>query len=183
MTTDEPISVTIREYWSIVVRRRWIIFATIVACVAIAVILCLVLPKSYRSSTSILIENAKIPEDYVKGIVGASVEERLTMLQQQVMSRTLLGQIVEEFDLYSAKVARDGVESVLDDFKKEIKVETVGTVTSRGKSVARESRDGDESHRQIGIQIYRRKFESSGANGHGSLGVPRAGTQFGQGGP
>ena len=32
--------------------------------------LCVVLPKSYRSSTLILIENQKIPDDYVKGIGG-----------------------------------------------------------------------------------------------------------------
>jgi polysaccharide biosynthesis transport protein len=135
MHTDEPISVVIREYWSLISRRRLIIVGTIIVCTVLAGLLCFILPKSYRSSTSILIENAKIPEDYVKGIVGSSVEERLTMIQQQVMSRSLLGQIVEEFDLYSNKVKRDGMESVLDDFKKEMKVETVGTVTARGKSV------------------------------------------------
>src|SRR5262245_57829736 len=135
MHTGAPISVVLREYWSLVVRRRLIVIGTSFACVVIAAVLCLILPKSYRSSTSILIENAKIPEDYVKGIVSASVEERLTMLQQQVMSRSLLSQIVEEFDLYSSRAKQDGVESVLDDFKKEIKVETVGTVTARGKTV------------------------------------------------
>jgi polysaccharide chain length determinant protein (PEP-CTERM system associated) len=135
MDRDQPLSVVIREHWSLILQRRVIVIGTILASVLIAGILCLVLPKSYRSSTTILIENAKIPEDYVKGIVGASVEERLTMLQQQVLSRSLLGQIVEEFNLYSAKVERDGMESVLIDFKKDIKIETVGTATARGNSV------------------------------------------------
>src|SRR5690349_18468844 len=132
---EEPVSVTLREHWAIIVRRRFVVVGTMLVSILVAVLLCLLLPKSYRSSTLILIENAKIPEDYVKGIVGASVEERLTMLQQQVLSRSLLGEIVEEFDLYSNKVRQDGVESVLDGFKKEIRVETVGTVTARGKSV------------------------------------------------
>ena len=79
---DEPLSVTVREYWAIIVRRRLIVIGSIIAGLLIAGLLCLVLPKSYRSSTLILIENAKIPEEYVKGLVGASVEERLTMLQQ-----------------------------------------------------------------------------------------------------
>ena len=132
---DEPVSVTIREYWAIITRRKWIVLGTWVLCVLIAGVLCLVLPKSYQSSTLILIENAKIPDDYVKGLVGASVEERLTMLQQQVMSRTLLGQIIEDFKLYPNKVRRDGLESVLIDVRKQIKIDTVGTTTNRGKSV------------------------------------------------
>jgi len=132
---DEPVLVTVKEYWEIVRRRKWIVLGTWAFCILMAGILCLVLPKSYRSNTLILIENAKIPDDYVKGLVGASVEERMTMLQQQVMSRTLLGQIIEEFKLYQGKVKRDGLESVLDDVRKQIKVETVGTAGSRGKSV------------------------------------------------
>src|SRR5690349_13040638 len=132
---EEPVSVTLREHWAIIVRRRFVVVGTMLVSILVAVLLCLLLPKSYRSSTLILIENAKIPEDYVKGIVGASVEERLTMLQQQVLSRTLLGQVVEEFKLYENKVRRSGMEAVLEDFRKEIKIDTVGTVTNRGKSV------------------------------------------------
>jgi len=97
--------------------------------------LCLVLPKSYRSSTLILIENQKIPDDYVKGIGGASTEERLTMIQQQVMSRTLLSQTIEEFKLYEGQVKQEGLESTIEGMRKAIKVETVGTTGARGKSV------------------------------------------------
>ena len=132
---DEPLSVTVREYWAIIVRRRLLVIGSIIAGLLIAGLLCLVLPKSYRSSTLILIENAKIPEEYVKGLVGASVEERLTMLQQQVLSRTLLSQIIEEFNLYGGKVGSSGMDSVIEGLRKEIKVDTVGTVTNRGKSV------------------------------------------------
>lgn len=135
MNLDEPISVTIREYWSVILRRRLVVVGIIIVSVLLAAVLCLVLPKSYRSSTLILIENAKIPEDYVKGLVGASVEERLTMLQQQVLSRTLLGQIVEEFNLYNANSGPEGLDRMIDGLRKEIRVETVGTVTNRGKTV------------------------------------------------
>ena len=131
----EPLSVMMREYWTIIVRRKWSVIGSILAGVVIAGVLCVVLPKSYRSSTLILIENQKIPDDYVKGIGGASIEERLTMIQQQVMSRTLLSQIIEEFKLYQGQVERDGLESVIERMRKAIKVETVGTIGSRGKSV------------------------------------------------
>ena len=132
---SEPMSVMIREYWAAIVRKKWIVMSAILAGVAIAGLLCVVLPKSYRSSTLILIENQKIPDDYVKGIGGASIEERLTMIQQQVMSRTLLSQIIEEFKLYQGQVGREGIESAIERIRKAIKVETVGTTGSRGKSV------------------------------------------------
>ena len=132
---SEPMSVMIREYWAAIVRKKWIVMSAILAGVAIAGLLCVVLPKSYRSSTLILIENQKIPDDYVKGIGGASIEERLTMIQQQVMSRTLLSQIIEEFKLYQGQVGREGIESAIEKIRKSIKVETVGTSGARGKSV------------------------------------------------
>ena len=133
--SGEPLSVQMREYWGIIVRRKWFVFASIVAGVVIAVVLSVVLPKSYRSSTLILIENQKIPEDYVKGIGGASLEQRLTLLQQQVMSRTILSQILDEYELYERQVKREGLESAIETFRKMIKVETVGTPGAWGKSV------------------------------------------------
>lgn len=135
MNETEPASVMIQEYWAMMVRRKWLVLGAIVAGVVAAGVLCLVLPKSYRSSTLILIENQKIPDDYVKGIGGASIDERLTMIQQQVMSRTLLSQLIDEFNLYGGQVAREGVESTIEEMRKVIKVETVGTTGVRGKSV------------------------------------------------
>ena len=134
-TREVPLSITIFEYWAALVRRKWIVLGFLVAGVAVAAVLCVVLPKSYRSSTLILIENQKIPDDYVKGIGGANIEERLTMIQQQVMSRTLLGQILDEFKLYEGKVKREGIESAIAIFRKTVKVETSGTSSARGKSV------------------------------------------------
>lgn len=132
---SEPLPVLVRGYWGNIIRRKWIVLASIVAGVAIAAILCVVLPKSYRSSSLILIENQKIPEDYVKGIGGINIEQRLTMIHQQVMSRTFLSQILDEFKLYGDKVRREGLESAIETLRKLIKVETVGTPGASGKSV------------------------------------------------
>lgn len=132
---SEPLSVVVTEYWTTLVRRKWIVISSIVVGGAIAALLCVVLPKSYRSNTLILIENQKIPEDYVKGIGGANIEQRLTMIQQQVMSRTFLSQIINEYNPYEAQVRREGLESAIATLRKVIKVETVGTHGSLGKSV------------------------------------------------
>jgi succinoglycan biosynthesis transport protein ExoP len=133
--SDKPASVVIEAFWAMMVRRKVLVMSSILIGVVVAGVLCLVLPKSYRSSTLILIENQKIPDDYVKAIGGASIEERLTMIQQQVMSRTLLSQTIEEFKLYEGQVKQNGLESTIEGMRKAIKVETVGTSGARGKTV------------------------------------------------
>lgn len=132
---SEPLAIVIRGYWENILRRKWIVLGSLAAGIAIAMVLCVVLPKSYRSNTLILIENQKIPEDYVKGIGGANIEQRLTTIQQQVMSRTFLSQILEEYKPYESQVRREGIESAIETLRKMIKVETVGTPGSLGKSV------------------------------------------------
>src|SRR5436309_1453000 len=135
LTMNTAVTLTLVDYWNIAVRRKWLIVGAVLLSVAVAGLLCVVLPKSYRSSTLILVEDQKIPEDYVKAIVGGRIEERLTMIQQQVMSRTLLSRVMEAFKLYQSEVRRYGLDTVIEDMRKNVKVETVGTTGARGKSV------------------------------------------------
>src|SRR5690349_12388049 len=106
---SEPLPALIRGYWGNIVHRKWLVLSSVAAGIVIAAILCVVLPKSYRSSALILIENQKIPEDYVKGIGGANIEQRLTTIHQQVLSRTFLSQILDEFKPYEGQVKREGI--------------------------------------------------------------------------
>ena len=120
------------DYWHIILRRKWLALAMIFACVGGGGFLCVVWPESYRSSTLILVESQKIPEDYVKALIGPSIEERLSSLQQQVMSRTLLNQVIREFDLYPNVVRRDGYEPVIERLRKDIRVVTNAVRSQRG---------------------------------------------------
>src|SRR6266487_5249530 len=128
MTPSLPL--TISDYWDIAVRRKWLILGTICVCLGIAGLLCLVLPKTYRSTTLILVEDQKIPESYVKGIFAGNIEGRLIMIKQQVMSRTMLNRVVDEFKLYQTEVGRDGIEGVIERMRTSVKVETVGNALS-----------------------------------------------------
>src|ERR1700704_1924999 len=120
------------DYWHMILRRKWLVLAIFFACIGGGGILCVVWPESYRSSTLILVESQKIPEDYVKALIGPNIEERLNSIQQQVMSRTLLTQMIQEFDLYSDAVRRDGFEAVIERLRKDIRVTTSVAGSSRG---------------------------------------------------
>ncbi len=90
---------SINDYLSVIRRRKWMIIGIVLAALAIGGTLCVVLPKSYRSNTLIVVENQRVPEDYVKGVVTNAPQDRLATIQQLVLSRSILGRVIEEFNL------------------------------------------------------------------------------------
>ncbi len=123
---DSMSTLTLQDCLEIVRRRKWLILAAVVVCVGVAAALCKVLPKSYRSSTLILVETQKIPERYVQGVVSGTVQERLTMIKQQVMSRTVLGRVIEEFELYRSDGQPIPMEQAIKQMRGDVKVEIKG---------------------------------------------------------
>jgi polysaccharide chain length determinant protein (PEP-CTERM system associated) len=72
----------------------------------------------------IIIENQKVPEDYVKGVVTGTVEDRLLMIQQLLMSRMLLSQIIETVKPYKYDEQGVGIDPLLEKMRKSIKITT-----------------------------------------------------------
>jgi polysaccharide chain length determinant protein (PEP-CTERM system associated) len=115
---------TLRDYWQIAVRRKWLILWCALAGTGLAFGLLQVLPKTYRSSTLILVENQRVPEAYVSSPVGGTVADRLSMISQYVMSRTVLMQVIDMFKLDGGSGTDQEKENLLIDLRKNIKVET-----------------------------------------------------------
>ncbi|MBI3597380.1 MAG: hypothetical protein HY203_09535 [Nitrospirae bacterium] len=107
------------------VRRRWYVIIPFLLSVTMSVVLCFELPKIYKSTTLILVEQQKVPEDYVKSSVSVSIDERLNTIQQQIMSRSLLQSVIDEFRLYTKERKRKTPEEVVDTMRKNIVVDVV----------------------------------------------------------
>jgi len=87
-----------KDYLALLVRRKWWIM---VPCLLLFLVSCVVvyrLPNIYISETLILIEPRDIPDDFVRDLITMDSEERLDVLEQTVLSRTNLFQIVTEFE-------------------------------------------------------------------------------------
>jgi len=121
---------TPHDYLDIIHRRRWWIIVPTVLVLLASAVLATVLPKSYRSSTLIFVDPQKVPEEYVKTTVTGSIEDRLSTIQQQLLSRTLLQRIIDEFHLYPAMIGKYTNEEIIDWMRKQISIETV-----RGRNV------------------------------------------------
>jgi len=80
--------------------QKGLIITVVVVVFALAVYLATSLPNMYRSSTLILITPPKLPASYINSPVAWSIEQRVRTISQDILSRSRLGKIVEEFDLY-----------------------------------------------------------------------------------
>ncbi len=120
-----------QDYWEMVLRRKVLIGSLVSLAMLTASVLCVVLPKSYRSTTTVLVESQKIPESYVQSVVGGTIEERLTSIKQVVMSRSLLTQIAEEFSLFKVGITPEEKESAIIEMRKNVKVDTIASTGAR----------------------------------------------------
>lgn len=117
-------SITPRDLWDMSVRRKWFIISSLVLSVAVAGLVALLTPKIYRSSTSIAVETQRIPERYVNSVITGGMSDRLTMVQQSVLSRTFLEQLSEEFRLFQASATASERELFIEGLRKNIRIET-----------------------------------------------------------
>jgi polysaccharide chain length determinant protein (PEP-CTERM system associated) len=60
------------------------------------------LPPQYVSRTQVLIEQQKVPENYVKPVVNEDLNERLASMKEQILSRSSIEPIITKFNLYPA---------------------------------------------------------------------------------
>jgi len=84
-----------------VIRRRWIYVATVLpAAILIAVFLAFALPPMYLASGTILLEQALVPQDFVRTTVTTAGDQQIELVRRRVMTIDTLTALVEDFDPY-----------------------------------------------------------------------------------
>jgi uncharacterized protein involved in exopolysaccharide biosynthesis len=86
----------LRSYW----RHR--LAALLVAAVVLAITIpfALLLPPTYTSGSTILIEQQEIPQDLVRSAVTSFADQRVQIISQRVMTTQNLLPLIERYDLY-----------------------------------------------------------------------------------
>ena len=120
-------AVNLSHYWDAIRRRRRSMFLAFLATWAIACALAWLLPARYRSDATILMEKPKIPKQYVLPNIESDPQEQLEKLTQEILSRTRLQHIIEDFHLYSGGIAALGIGDVVERMRKDIRIDQVLT--------------------------------------------------------
>ena len=102
-----------------------------------------VLPPIYQSSTLILVEQPTMPKNYVTPNINEDLQQRLQSITQQILSRTRLIHIIEQYGLYNGKHAKRSSDEKVEIMRKDIGIELVRDVGNQITSfnVSYKSRD------------------------------------------
>ncbi|MDR3734782.1 MAG: Wzz/FepE/Etk N-terminal domain-containing protein [Acidobacteriaceae bacterium] len=92
---------TMEDYADILKRRSWLILASAIICFVVGVVVSHIIPPQYQSQTLILIEQQKIPEDYVKPVIEEDLSSRLASMKEQILSRSRIEPIIRRFNLFA----------------------------------------------------------------------------------
>jgi len=92
---------TIQDYLELLRRRVWLILSCAFLFLAAGLAICFLLPPHYVSQTLVIVEQQKVPENYVKPVVTEDLNARLASMREQILSRSRLEPIIERFSLFS----------------------------------------------------------------------------------
>ncbi len=114
------------EYLEMGLRRKWYIVVPFVLCLLGSFGVYKYLPKVYKATTLVLVQPQRVPESYVRATITDSVASRLNTISQEILSRTRLERVIQEFNLYSETGNRLPMEGLVEMMRHavEIKVQT-----------------------------------------------------------
>ncbi len=122
-----------RDFRAILVRRRWYLLAPLLICGLVGSIVAQAWHVAYKSEALILVEQQKVPEQYVTPNVITNLQVRLDAMRQQILSRTRLVAMIEQFNLYPKERARLTMDEVVDMMRNNISVVLVQTTGRQGE--------------------------------------------------
>jgi uncharacterized protein involved in exopolysaccharide biosynthesis len=124
MTSTESVQ-SLQDYVAIFARRRMLILTAGGVLLLLSLAAAFLWPPTYKSMATILIEEQEIPTDLVRSTITSYADQRIETIRQQVMSRTTLWKIVEQFDLYQDQRKATPAEEIVKHFIKDIDVQVI----------------------------------------------------------
>src|SRR5437899_1401997 len=113
------------EYLQFLSRRKWWVIIPAVFISLTVGVISWRLPRIYKSQTMIMVDPQKVPEQYVQSTVNGDVANRLQTISQEILSRTRMQKVVEQFGLYKELRKNKTQEEVLDQMRMDINVDVV----------------------------------------------------------
>lgn len=120
-------------------RRRWFILIPFMLVSTATVLVASRLPAFYRSETIIQVVPQRVPESYVRSTITTRIEDRLKSTSQEILSRTRLERIIQDFNLYVDLRRNNVMEDIVQRMRSNIEVEVI-----RGADSFRVSYEADD---------------------------------------
>jgi len=104
-------------------RRRWLLISILTLIGGPAAYgVSKFLPSRYTSKTLVLVEQPTVPKEFIRPVVTEDISQRLASMQQQILSRTRLEPIIQQYGLYAAEAKTVPMEDLVARLQKAIEV-------------------------------------------------------------
>jgi Chain length determinant protein len=118
-------SLDIEDYIDILRRHRGWIFGPFLLCVVASVVGVFLWPDSYVSEAMIKITPQSVPESLVPTSLNQQMWDRITSMEQTILSRSVLTTIIQNNGLYKSQMARMPTSDVVELMHSAIHVNPV----------------------------------------------------------
>jgi len=119
MTTADEATGAARKRRS---RKWWPAIGAVLGMMAGATVFFFATPI-YESASTIVVVPQRVPQDFVRSTVTASLTERINMISQLILSRTRLERIIQAFNLYERERSRMIMEDVVEQMRRDISLQ------------------------------------------------------------
>jgi polysaccharide chain length determinant protein (PEP-CTERM system associated) len=120
--TESSPSETLARALGVVTRRRWLILSSAVATALTTVAVVYQLPNRYTSEATLLVVQQQVPLRYVTPTTTTDVADALQAMTQEVLSRTQLLELIDQFGLFTKERLRLAPEELIALMRKYIEI-------------------------------------------------------------
>ena len=98
-------------------QRRYYVLASLLLMLALGVGAAFGLPRTYRSTATLLVQSQDLPTTLVDSPANGAVEQRIARIREQVLSRGDLIQLIEQNDLYSDERRKEPLSKIIEKMR------------------------------------------------------------------
>jgi succinoglycan biosynthesis transport protein ExoP len=98
-------------------QRRYYVLACLVVMLTLGVVAAFGLPRTYRSTATLLVQSQDLPTNIVESPTSGAIEQRIARIREQVLSRGDLIQLIEQNDLYPAERRSQPLSKIIEKMR------------------------------------------------------------------
>jgi succinoglycan biosynthesis transport protein ExoP len=98
-------------------QRRYYVLACFLALLLVGVAAAFALPRTYRSTATLLVQSQDLPSTLVEAPTTGAIEQRIARIREQVLSRGDLIQLIEQNDLYPEERRSKPLSKVIEEMR------------------------------------------------------------------
>jgi polysaccharide chain length determinant protein (PEP-CTERM system associated) len=106
-------------------RRWWLVAVPGIVAALLAYGFSRLIPNRYTSQTVVLVDHQKVPDSFVKPVINEDLNQRLSTMQEQILSRTRLQGLIERFGMFQKERGKVAMEDLVAMLRKQISVAPV----------------------------------------------------------